>query len=366
MHSAVMSPSHSMVENLLAIAGCSILSEGTDGALATALQQAEDAGHMPDIRLTVRALWREASSTGSSPQRLQALGSVGWHPLVRALPPAGDAFEAACREGDVGMVRVLLGVGGSAAGDVSRAVQGGFVAACRGGHLDVVRHLLALSGDRRVDVHAREEHAFHGACTNGHLGVVRHLLALSGDRRVDVHADEEYAFRMACWHGHLGVVRHLLALTGDRRVDVHAQEEAAFREACWHGHLGVVRHLLALTGDRRVDVHAREEHAFQWACYKGHDRLDVVRELLGLTGDRCPSSKPTCALDSDQLRAVQAALASGVSHAQWGAMGGEGCVLRHPHVQPQLREVVAMAYQGHRWGVRGGAVAHRAAARSRR
>jgi len=88
----------------------------------------------------------------------------------------------------------------------------------------------------------------------------------------------------------------------------------------------------------------------------------VLHELLGLTGDRCPSSKPTCALDNIQLRAVQAALASGVSRAQWGAMGGEGGVLRHPHVQPQLREVAAAAYQGHRWGVRGCMVAHRAGA----
>jgi len=324
IHSAEMSPARSMVENLLAIAGCSIFSEGTDGALATALQQAEDAGHMPDIRLTVRALWREASSTGSSAQRLQALGSVGWHPLVRALPPAGDAFEAACREGDADMVRVLLGVGGWAAGDVSRAEQGGFETACRGGHLDVVRHLLALTGDRRVDVHAEEEYAFRMACYNGRLAVVRELLALTGDRRVDVHAEEEYAFLMECYKGHVAVVRELLALSGDRCVDVYEGEECAFRVTCFYGQVKVMRELLALSGDRRVDVHAMEEWAFRMACR--HGRLDVVRELLGLTGDRCPSSKPTCALDNIQLRAVQAALASGVSHAQWGAPchGGRG------------------------------------------
>jgi len=172
------------------------------------------------------------------------------------------------------------------------------------------------------------------------------------------------AFVGACKTGDEVMVREMLALTGDRRVDVHAEEEDAFRWACWKGHVNVIHELLALTGDRTVDVHAKKEEAFREACQDGN--LGVVRELLSLTGDRCPCSQPSCSLDSDQLRAVPAALAWGMTPAQWGAMGGEGGVLRHPHVQLQLREVAAVAYRGHRWGVRGGAVAHRAAARNRR
>jgi len=59
-----------------------------------------------------------------------------------------------------------------------------FQAACYEGQLGIVRKLLALSGDRRVDVHAQLEWAYHMACEYGRLDVVRELLALTGQRTV--------------------------------------------------------------------------------------------------------------------------------------------------------------------------------------
>ena len=291
VHDAATSPVQSIVDNLLAIAGSSS-PDGTDAALVTALQQVEDTGDMSAVRGVLRALWQEALSSAASTWRLPALGTVGWHPLARVLPPAGAMLGSACQGGDMDIACGLLGVRGAAAGDVSGAVQEGFWVACR--------------------------------------------------------------------EGHTGVVRELLALTGARTVDVRMRRDSTFRGVCKCGHDEIARELLGLTGECRVDVLTNDGEALKAASNCG--RYVVVRLLLSLIGDRCSCSQPTCALDSDQLRAVQAALASGVSPAQWGAMGGAGGVIRHPHVQPQLR---AAAYRGHRWGVRGGVVAHRAAVRIR-
>ena len=219
-----------------------------------------------------------------------------------ALTP-GDVEEAvrvAGEAGSVGLLRPLINVVEEGKCGLPGMFDRAFQAACQNGHLPVIRELLGLRGVAAVNVHAEgqfgRETGFVFACQCGQVAVVRELLSLGGDRVVDVHAgpegNPEAGFRLACQNGNLDVVRELLSLSGHREVDVHAGAEgwpeAGFRVACVNGHVGVVRELLALTGDREVDVHAggegRPDLGFRHACQRG--RTGVLRELLGLTGHR--------------------------------------------------------------------------------
>uniref|UniRef100_A0A6C0AUN4 Ankyrin repeat protein n=1 Tax=viral metagenome TaxID=1070528 RepID=A0A6C0AUN4_9ZZZZ len=204
-----------------------------------------------------------------------------------SMGPFYKGYTAACREGQLNVVRQLTAHYRDKQGRQDGCYSWGFAVACDAGQLHVVRELLALRGDESVDVHGDSpECPFVSACVGGHLAVVRELLALTGDRRIDVHAHN--AFAWTCQAGQVHVMRELLALTGDRYIDVHAGNERAFRMACTaegrDAGTHAVQELLALTGDRRIDVHARNDHAWHLANAGGRD--DVARVLLALTGDR--------------------------------------------------------------------------------
>lgn len=207
-----------------------------------------------------------------------------------------DAFQHACKNGDVDFARQLLvDISGDFAIDVNEGDGRAFLWACTHGHLNVVRMLLQLTGHQFLSpysIHAEQELAFRRACRRGHVEVVQELLQLKEPRAINVHARQEDAIRGACQMGHARVVEMLL----ERGVDVHVHNEEAFHLACTNERVDVVALLLSLPTKHAVNVHAGVKHVFVKVCEKyvsimtsdaGKHRLGtVVDMLLCLEGDR--------------------------------------------------------------------------------
>lgn len=130
-----------------------------------------------------------------------------------------------------------------------------FDAACRYGDLDLVRFFLGLPGLDPNLPQKEKATPFYIAVQNGHVEVVSLLLA---DERIQVNnqADEgESPFFVACQNGHVEIVSLML---GDKRVDVNAAKNTGSTPlwfASKNGHLPVVQAILA--SGREVDVMKR-------------------------------------------------------------------------------------------------------------
>jgi len=89
--------------------------------------------------------------------------------------------------------------------------ENAFQAACGEGRLPMVRRLLSLGGDREVHAATQDNEAFVGVCGCGWLGPVRELLALEGERAVDVRAQGDLPLKGTLFAGRTGVLCELIS-----------------------------------------------------------------------------------------------------------------------------------------------------------
>ena len=243
-------------------------------------------------------------------------------PVLHSRELMQRAFQVACENGKVGVMRHLLGVRGANAVEVHDPDRHFLARAVSRGVVEAVAELLALQGDRRLDIYVNgaifvREACLQGnsellqlllgltgdryiydpvyfsltltdACERGREACVRQLLQLTGKRRVMPRTGRDGALHEAAAHGHIGVVRALLELCRDDQLPPHSIGEDGLVAACELGHLPVVQELLRLAGARGAAVHASVDAAFQRACIR--ERLPVVAHLLALEGHRGPSA----------------------------------------------------------------------------
>ncbi|KAJ7127859.1 ankyrin repeat-containing domain protein, partial [Mycena epipterygia] len=211
----------------------------------------------------------------------------------------GNALQAACRNGHINTVRLLL-----ANADIATHGARALEMAARSGGTEVVGLLLekgvnangegekyhnalaaACTSDFRTEtvrlllengseVNGHEEESpLQVAATNGCTQIVRLLLGRKG---VNVNAQSKKygsALQVAAINGHLEIVSLLLK----KGADVNSQSKkygTALHTTCRNGHADIVRLLL----ENGVDIETQGGKALQVADKKGHK--DVVRLLL--------------------------------------------------------------------------------------
>ena len=194
----------------------------------------------------------------------------------------GQDFFAACRQGDVETVKLLLAAEGI---DVNQADNDGWTPlywASGNGHVEVVKLLLAAPG---IDVNKGANSGrtpLFTASWDGRAEVVKLLLATLG---IDVNqADNEGCTPLynASWDGHVEVVELLLAAPG---IDVNQANNNGFTPLFWasgNGKTEAVKLLLAAPG---IDVNkANNEGCTPLYIAIRNGRADVVKLLLRKPG----------------------------------------------------------------------------------
>lgn len=189
---------------------------------------------------------------------------------VNPSSPSNRALSIACRQGGIGVLRLLLAdprVRGNTHSEklapADAAAQGRAAAlrvllkdnrfnpaynnnraltdACSNGRVECVRILL---GDGRVDPTALDSRALHMATVMGHLDVIKVLLQ---DGRADPLRKNSELFRIAVYNNLPKVAKHYLRHTS---VDPTLHLDVVFRMVCKRGEFQTLRMLLA---DKRID-----------------------------------------------------------------------------------------------------------------
>ena len=96
----------------------------------------------------------------------------------------GVVLHAACQQGDVGVVRCLLGLGGLDVDEGNIRGQTPLHLACAGGHVEVVKILVEEGGADVDRVDGGKETPLFEACRNGRVEVVGYLLDAGADAGV--------------------------------------------------------------------------------------------------------------------------------------------------------------------------------------
>jgi ankyrin repeat protein len=154
-------------------------------------------------------------------------------------------------------------------------------AACREGDVIVVRAHVELGADPRTPT-ASGWTPMHTAAKCGHEYVVRALVELRADPRVSDKYGVTPVF-IASYHGHEAVVRTLVELGADPGIPYHGT--TPIQIASRLGHEAVVRALVELGVDPHVPNDSGVTPIFA-ACFRGQET--VVRALVELGVD--PSS----------------------------------------------------------------------------
>ena len=164
------------------------------------------------------------------------------------------ALLLASGKGDVGVVRLLLGVPGTDVDLVDNMGDTALMRASGNGHAEVVALLLQQqnlrSGSKGVNrTNDRGETALWKACRRGDAEVVRMLL---GTATIIVNmwtsSDGSTPLLCACKRGQLAVVRMLLAHPGIDANQSNFTLETPLHWACYNSHTEVVRALLGVPG----------------------------------------------------------------------------------------------------------------------
>ncbi|KAI9341153.1 ankyrin repeat-containing domain protein [Obelidium mucronatum] len=213
-------------------------------------------------------------------------------------PTSNDnvAFQAACEEGSLESVKLLLAASPSV--DPSMDNNLPIRIASRDGNSELIKFLLS---DPRVDPTANNHEALLEACTEAHT---------EATMRVDPAADRHKAFLRAMQQGFWDIMQVFLE---DSRVDPSVGENLALRTACRVGHLETVKILL---NNERVDAGARYNEPIRVAAGEGH--FEVVELLLASKG------VDPAAENNDAIRAA----------SKWGREEAVALLLDDPRVDP--------------------------------
>ncbi len=214
---------------------------------------------------------------------------------ARDMIAAGEeALRIASSTGHLAVVRELIAADTHHTMNISapdKPKETAVALAAHGGHSDVLAELLKTQDERAAAVLGNLQDALWSACgRRGALKEVQLLLSFALERGIDLEHNprmpDTTAFSLACGSD-VEIVKALLELTGDHAVDVHAKGNLPCISACQSPDdtaIEVLRVLLSLEGDRYIDVNADSEAMFRVACQSGC--IELIKEFLSLTGSR--------------------------------------------------------------------------------
>jgi ankyrin repeat protein len=201
-----------------------------------------------------------------------------------------EVVAAACRSGDLSLVRYLYEVVGVTRDEMS-ATSAVVTAACKYGWTEIVAYLFETVQVTPATVHMHSYAALVEACRHGHIDVVRYLVDFVGLTRTDF-LDEttNEAPSEACKNGHTTLVRYLFEKFDLPASIIQHDDYSPLREACWCGYIDIVRELLSRVRTGADIAEIIRECVLSAACRS--NTLAVVQYLCEWTGMRMPRDSP--------------------------------------------------------------------------
>ena len=263
---------------------------------------------------------RGTLSAAAALERACKDGDIGTIRLLKRELPGGavddflhddaDILRAVCADGDVSTVRALLEPACASDAPFPSWLGRALRCACESGREDIVRDVLQRVAPRRCHL----ERALSAACVHNHVNIVQLVLAHARARDIAFNAQQlmhaaRDAYTAGSVHALRGVLDAAAALpdVDTARFGTHVMRNArccgcadvvrlvldacdvphhvvrrVFDAACDDGHADVVCLLLRRRGaDALRDVDT--SHVFALACERGHAAL--AQALLTLTGE---------------------------------------------------------------------------------
>lgn len=213
------------------------------------------------------------------------------------------AFEEACNNGHLNIVRWIYSLGIDIYHDISNIVHN----ACENGFLDIVQwiypaavgsgdwdpntflHLVCENGHLDIaqwiysqgeNVHIRPNYIFSTACKNGHLHVAQWIYSQAANIITTSYRGAwKNIFVSVCARGHLHIAQWLYSLDSvDTNVSTNFNKEKLFYAACAHGHLSVAQWIYS---KGEINIHHKDDRIFKCVCVRGY--LDIAQWLYSLS-----------------------------------------------------------------------------------
>jgi ankyrin repeat protein len=191
-------------------------------------------------------------------------------------PIQGTPLHIACKNGNPGIVRLLIEAGADKEiKDVGR--QSPLSIAVSNNHYDIAEYLIEVG----ADISSKGPNGLqpiHFACSCGDKEIIELLLSKGIDiNLLDSQKDSLLDFTTALGDGNLNATKALVENGIDKKYFA-----AAFKWACWRNNPEIAQYLLDCGADYKTETTSKSELLF-WVCELGH--IEIVKLLVSLQVD---------------------------------------------------------------------------------
>ncbi|XP_058099006.1 ankyrin repeat-containing protein At5g02620 [Magnolia sinica] len=210
---------------------------------------------------------------------------IKYHDIVSAGVKAKngyDAFHIAARQGDIEILKVLLGALPELSMTVDLSNTTALHTAATQGHIEVVNFLLEVDGSLAKIARSNGKTALHSAARNGHVEVVKALL--SNEPGISTRTDKkgQTAFHMAVKGQNLELVEELLKCEPLVINMVDSKRNTALHIATRKGRAQIVRRLLEFEGTDTKAINRSGETALDTAEKTNNPGIAAILREFGV------------------------------------------------------------------------------------
>jgi hypothetical protein len=192
-----------------------------------------------------------------------------------------DAFDEACRNGDLSYIRSIE-LSSSSPIDFYNLANNGILFACKNGQFEIVQYIVQKFPPKRVyggiECMLKYMNGFNEACIAGHLAIVKLMF-----QNHDIFVFN--AFENACAYGHLPIVKYIFEVFEGKERDDEKEMVASFALgcACRHNQIDIARFLVSEFGSniaysKTFELHIYDQPftPFEITCNNGFVKLFII------------------------------------------------------------------------------------------
>ncbi|MFQ6625224.1 hypothetical protein Gotur_005346 [Gossypium turneri] len=198
-----------------------------------------------------------------------------------------DAFHIAAKQGDLEILKLLLGVHPELAMTVDLSNTTALHTAATQGHIEIVNFLLEAGSGLATIARSNGKTALHSAARNGHLEVVKALLASEPGIAPRTDKKGQTALHMAVKGQNLVVVEELIGVDPSLMINmVDTKGNTALHIASRKGRIEIVKLLLRYKETDMKAVNRSGETAFDTAEKTGQPDIAALLQQHGVQSAR--------------------------------------------------------------------------------